>query len=710
MKKIKQLVALITVLFLIAHSINAQIPSGFNYQAVVRNNDGSLMKNQFIEVRFTIFNDDGIAFVETYSVNTNNFGLFNIVIGKDSEDYDKIDWTFLPYSLQVEINKGNGFETLGSSLIQSVPYSNLAMDVINNDDADSDPGNELQSLSISNKNLTISDGNTITLPDATSPWTVNSGNVYRSNGNVGIGVMSPQSKLAVGGIGTDKIAIYGTTEETLGTGIAGYSTASTGICFGGRFTSSSSVGRGVYGHAVATSGKNYGGHFVSSSSAGTGVYGYATSTTGTNYGGKFYARGDMARAVYGHASSSSDKNYGGYFKAEGASARGVFGLALSTTGINYGGKFESNSSSGTGVSGYASATNGTNYGGKFESNSSSGTGVSGYASAMDGTNYGGKFEANGRYGSAVTAKAIGNNATAVYGEVTSTTGPTTGGHFKTSSSYGIGVEGQATSTKGKNYGGAFVAKGDKGIGVYGEASSNSDSTNYGGYFLANGRNGISVYGESKNRGGYFKVSGEGGFGIYAVAREGIGVYGSGNEFGGNFFGKHIGILGVSSGNGGSPTNYDIIGGEFSASNSGGSGTCFGIKSRGDDIGVLAYGNDYNFYAAGSGTNYGSSSSKRWKNNIIEIDNPIKKINAIRGVYFDWDEKHGGKHDVGCIAEEVGKVLPEIVVYEKNGKDADGMDYSKLTPLLIEAVKAQQKLIEALTKRVEELEKWDELSK
>ncbi len=40
-----------------------------------------------------------------------------------------------------------------------------------------------------------------------------------------------------------------------------------------------------------------------------------------------------------------------------------------------------------------------------------------------------------------------------------------------------------------------------------------------------------------------------------------------------------------------------------------------------------------------------------------------------------------------IAEEVGKVLPEIVNYEENGIDAMGMDYSKMTPLLVEAVNA-----------------------
>ncbi len=75
---------------------------------------------------------------------------------------------------------------------------------------------------------------------------------------------------------------------------------------------------------------------------------------------------------------------------------------------------------------------------------------------------------------------------------------------------------------------------------------------------------------------------------------------------------------------------------------------------------------------------------------------------LRGVYFDWDEEHGGQHDVGMIAEEVGKVLPEIVVYEENGIDADGMDYSKLTPLLVEAVKELQNIVENQQKEIEAL--------
>jgi hypothetical protein len=104
-------------------------------------------------------------------------------------------------------------------------------------------------------------------------------------------------------------------------------------------------------------------------------------------------------------------------------------------------------------------------------------------------------------------------------------------------------------------------------------------------------------------------------------------------------------------------------------------------------GVHGFGGHYNFYAANPGAiDYGSASSIRWKSNIRSIDDPLAKVIRLRGIYFNWDTEHGGHHDVGMIAEEVGQVLPEIVAYEENGIDATGMDYSKLTPLLVESVK------------------------
>ena len=117
---------------------------------------------------------------------------------------------------------------------------------------------------------------------------------------------------------------------------------------------------------------------------------------------------------------------------------------------------------------------------------------------------------------------------------------------------------------------------------------------------------------------------------------------------------------------------------------------------------MGNGKSSDFDAVGTGVNYAATSSIRWKKNIKEIDSPLEKMDKLRGVYFDWDEEHGGEHDVGMIAEEVGKVLPEIVVYEENGIDADGMDYSKLTPLLVEAVKELIKQNEELKADISQL--------
>jgi hypothetical protein len=94
------------------------------------------------------------------------------------------------------------------------------------------------------------------------------------------------------------------------------------------------------------------------------------------------------------------------------------------------------------------------------------------------------------------------------------------------------------------------------------------------------------------------------------------------------------------------------------------------------------------------------SSKRWKTNIQPIENALDKVQRLRGVTFDW--KKDGKHDIGLVAEEVGQVIPEVVAFESNKKDAKSVDYSRLVAVLIEAVKAQQKEIESLKATVESL--------
>ena len=92
--------------------------------------------------------------------------------------------------------------------------------------------------------------------------------------------------------------------------------------------------------------------------------------------------------------------------------------------------------------------------------------------------------------------------------------------------------------------------------------------------------------------------------------------------------------------------------------------------------------------------------------IIIVYHKIFKVQQIRGVTFDWNEKAGKieqqkGHDVGLIAQEVEKVLPEVVQIREDGIKA--ISYEKVVPLLVEAVKDQQVIIENLENRIKLLE-------
>jgi hypothetical protein len=93
----------------------------------------------------------------------------------------------------------------------------------------------------------------------------------------------------------------------------------------------------------------------------------------------------------------------------------------------------------------------------------------------------------------------------------------------------------------------------------------------------------------------------------------------------------------------------------------------------------------------------STSDMRFKTNITPISGALDKITQIGGYEFDWvpnEEHHGFKgHDVGVIAQEIEKVLPEVVKERDSGYKA--VKYEKIVPLLIEAIKEQQQQIDEL---------------
>ncbi|MCA9547343.1 MAG: tail fiber domain-containing protein, partial [Myxococcales bacterium] len=86
------------------------------------------------------------------------------------------------------------------------------------------------------------------------------------------------------------------------------------------------------------------------------------------------------------------------------------------------------------------------------------------------------------------------------------------------------------------------------------------------------------------------------------------------------------------------------------------------------------------------------SDRRLKTDIKRLDDPLERLAAIHGYTYYWKDGKAHGREVGVIAQEVEAVLPEVVTIDANGYRA--VDYGKLTPLLIESLKAQQQQIEA----------------
>ena len=99
-----------------------------------------------------------------------------------------------------------------------------------------------------------------------------------------------------------------------------------------------------------------------------------------------------------------------------------------------------------------------------------------------------------------------------------------------------------------------------------------------------------------------------------------------------------------------------------------------------------------------------SSDERLKDNIKPITEPLWKVSQIGGYTFDWNEKQDTYegHDVGVVAQEIHKVLPEVVAERSNGYL--GVKYEKIVPLLIESIKELNKKIEHIEKNCDCLNK------
>jgi hypothetical protein len=102
----------------------------------------------------------------------------------------------------------------------------------------------------------------------------------------------------------------------------------------------------------------------------------------------------------------------------------------------------------------------------------------------------------------------------------------------------------------------------------------------------------------------------------------------------------------------------------------------------------------------------SSSDLDLKRNIRTLEDSLEKITGLRGVSFEWRTEEfpdkgfkAGRH-IGLVAQEVERIIPEIVRTDRDGKKS--LAYDKLTAVLVEAVKEQQAELNSQRAQIEEL--------
>lgn len=110
----------------------------------------------------------------------------------------------------------------------------------------------------------------------------------------------------------------------------------------------------------------------------------------------------------------------------------------------------------------------------------------------------------------------------------------------------------------------------------------------------------------------------------------------------------------------------------------------------------------------SGTSaYQNLSDKRYKKDVQPIKNALDKVLALNGVTFNWDKIRtdmnlDDKNHIGVLAQDIEKVLPQVVITADDANKTKSVAYGDIVPVLIEAIKEQQAEIEALKKMVKQL--------
>ncbi|WP_369048492.1 tail fiber domain-containing protein [Tenacibaculum sp. UWU-22] len=137
------------------------------------------------------------------------------------------------------------------------------------------------------------------------------------------------------------------------------------------------------------------------------------------------------------------------------------------------------------------------------------------------------------------------------------------------------------------------------------------------------------------------------------------------------------------------------------------------SANGGRVGIKSETPSYTLYVngtAGGTSAYVNTSDARLKTDVTPLKNALDKVMQLQGVTFNWDKNRtvgkkldlDNKNHIGFIAQQIEKVLPQVVNTDTSKEKIKSVAYSDVVPVLVEAIKAQQKIINQLKKDNEAL--------
>ena len=279
---IQKIVFSIAVVLVTAVSVYAQVPQGFNFQAVARGATGEILADQALGVQVSIIKgteDGNPIYEETHSITTNPLGLIQLVIGEgtaaEGQIFSEVDFGNDNYYVKLAIDPSGGTEyaDLGTTRLLSVPYALVAQKAID--------GNGNSTGAITEYNLNTSENDTSFIVNATGTKSIS-------------GALKVKSSTDGSNRGVDSRVVSGSGNESSQLGSYG---RAEGEGTGSHF--------GSYGIALGSGGGN-----------NYGTFGWAEGTGKFNFGVQAVARGDGSGEIV-PLGEEVDFNFGSYNIAGG---------------------------------------------------------------------------------------------------------------------------------------------------------------------------------------------------------------------------------------------------------------------------------------------------------------------------------------------------------------------------------------------------------